>query len=242
MAKLTSFTNPKVKKEGWLACNIDANQHKIKNLKFVCRGGQPSWTTSPFNRLCNNESDSKMNVDEYNQNSSSHFMSEEHKKDSSKTHKTSYQSSSHDQALKNCIVNPHQDQEDAMSHLTLLQEVQRKRKFNEISAEDDSPLNNCQPTTQLSRRQKLLGIVYQNNEIPGKTAADDFKFGESRNGLTGQIYSKSYQNEEVTQPVFSNKRMKLSEMENSSEVHQLVNLAASRQARKEFQKLFKRPQ
>lgn len=243
MAKLTSFNNPKSKKERWLASNIDANMHKIKNLKFVCRGGQRSWISSPLNRPYNNESDSKMNVDECNQNYTSQYMTEEHKKDTSRINNKSSQDSTHGQVLKHCIVNPHQDQEDALSHLTLLQEVQRKRKYNEITDEQDPQLNNTQPMTQLSRRQKLLGVVYQNNEIPGKTAADDFKFGESRNGHPDQIYSKSYQNEEAaTQPVISNKRVKLSEMENNSEVHQLVNLASGRQARKEFQRLFMRPQ
>ena len=53
-----------------------------------------------------------------------------------------------------------------MKYITLIQEVQRKRKFNEISNEIRRPNYNSLTGVSVSRRERLFNEINSNVEIP----------------------------------------------------------------------------
>lgn len=226
MGKLTTSNKSKLKGEMWLTSNIDANQHKVKHLRLVCRGARVSCPPIPIQTQSLCESDSKMNVDtDVGRPTQAHF-SEEAKNGASMQVRTTPNICNNNQPIGMRVVIPKQDHSEAMNYLTLIQEVQRKRKFAEISNELRQQNNQPQFGSSVSRRDRLLSHIYTKHEFPGKSGSNNFKSGEDGSELESQVMPKNSHPFDGMDSTVTSKRPKLAEMDSNSEGQLLVNLSA----------------
>lgn len=238
MGKTSTIDMSYHRKEVWSASNIDASKHKIKNLRLVCRGARVSCPIISTNNLNLNESDSKMNVDCQFVRKTDKYSPEEQKNCMNSYSSTTSSVSNNKSPLNNRILVPKEDKSEAMDYLTLIQEIQRKRKFADISKELRQQNSQSHPSGSVSRRDRLLGHVFQNNEIPGKSSSDNLKFNETEIDTKTDSLHKNPEEDDVTAYTVLRKRQKLGQLDSNSEVMQMVNLDSARARRREMQQLY----
>ena len=201
MCKKTSKTPELVFKKSDLVENLD----KVKRLRNVCRGGPIEPILFDIFEKEPAEIHSNMNVDQPSSKLKPQYPPEEDKKSVSKLKKV--KENRLEQSLKTCDQNQDSsnDFDDAMSYISLLKSVKRRRKFDEISVD-------LQKTTQakdqplLTRRERLLSFVEQSSEIPGKFKSENSNFGVTggETDIEGDSITADFESVEGT--LDSNKR------------------------------------
>lgn len=205
---------------------------KIKSLRLVCRGGAATWPSPYLKRPNQLESESFMNVDNAVTKPLSKLTDEECKYNNtygSISSNTTYDSGDNHTKLNKKVFKPAYDHSSAMNYLNLIQNIQRKRKFSEISHDIRANQTRAETSKFISRRERLLSEISKNNEFPGKSSTNDSKFESLSNGSGHQAnlettHSKSLRDETES----TVKRMKLMEIENSSEASQTIDLVQAR--------------
>ena len=121
------------------------------------------------------------------------------------------------------------DQTDAMDYLSLIQGVQRTRKFTEISNELRQQATGRSNLGSVPRRERLLSQIHQNNEIPGKSDVCNLNLGQNNNETDHDFGEKitNICNPEDTL-LDRSKRNKSSDTDNTSENTQLIDLSSAR--------------
>ena len=239
MAGVNNTKSFKSKTQGWPEANIELNRDKIKNLRLVCRGGQATWPNGGNCRQRTFDSDSNMVVDCCDGQLTNQFYQEEIKKSEPKPmiHQTPAFNNKEPSYKRHC--DSKHDQEGTVSYITLIQEVQRKRKFNDISNELSRPNYNSQFGVSVSRRQRLLNEINRNVEIPGKTYSDNSKIAQISSEISQMQISKLSQEVDDNDASYpSNKRARLVDLGNSSDSQQVVSLARVRRDRQLAQESF----
>ena len=131
--------------------------------------------------------------------------------------------------------NEEKDKQGIMNYLNLIQDVQRKRKFNEICPIIRSNTFNAQNDKPLSRRERLLHEIHQNSEVPGKVKLENSKLK--------MLYPSILSNDDFHDISLNSsddwfkhvKRVMMPEIENDSEFYQTVSMEQARIERAKYQ-------
>lgn len=134
----------------------------------------------------------------------------------------------HPKNFSTAVKKDEKSKEERMNYHDIIQDIQRKRRFEEISTIIKSTNSVSQSDKPKSRKDRLLNEIHQNNEIPGKFQVDNSK-------LT-QIYPAQNNDDDFLEFSFCStedslkgtKRSKIAETENDSEFTQTINLLEAR--------------
>lgn len=124
------------------------------------------------------------------------------------------------------------DQTDVIDYLTLIQGIQRTRKFTEISNELRQHETDRNNLSLISRREHLLNQNRQNNEIPGKYDVCYLNLDQNNTEIDNEPVGKIANNSCLENSLFYRaQRNKSSETDISSECNIMVDLSKARVAK-----------
>ena len=161
MARLFSKLS-KSKGSKWLARNLNDNPEKLKNIRSVMRGGSSVWPKYTDIKKRSMSSDSNMAVDRENCYNITPFNSDTISNDKINHLSRDETSATERGVTSGNVPDQNDDQTEVFNYLTLIQNVQRKRKFNEISNELNQQSNVQSFDSSLSRRERLLEEMNKN--------------------------------------------------------------------------------
>lgn len=131
-----------------------------------------------------------------------------------------------------CKRSSNNDQTDVFDYLTLIQGIQRTRKFTEISNELRQHETDKNNLGLISRRELLLNQNRQNNEIPGKYDVCYLNLDQNNTEIdqesVGKVTNASYLEGSLLDRA---KRNKSSETDISSDCNTMVDLSHARLAK-----------
>jgi len=219
-----------------MARNLNENPEKLKNIRSVMRGGASVWPKYTTIKKRSLSSDSNMAVDRDNDYNITPFNSDTISKNKINHFSRDETSATERGGIAGSVPDQNDDQTEAYNYLTLIQNVQRKRKFNEISNELNQQSNVQSFDSSLSRRERLLEEMNKNTEIPGKINSNNFKSEDPTNNEFLQKTDDSYETPVNSQK--GEKRVLQAEDQNNPETNEVVNLSVARQRRERLQTLY----
>mmetsp|Transcript_6527 Transcript_6527/g.5603 ORF Transcript_6527/g.5603 Transcript_6527/m.5603 type:complete len:242 (+) Transcript_6527:3-728(+) len=146
---------------------LDQGEQKIKGLRFICRGGLSiDRNAIIINNLKNNSSEMEVDSRQTKYINENDYEETKKKEETAQKNTVSRLSSVRiDYKNKSGSSNDHSK---AMDYITLIQTVQRKRRFTEISNEIRQQQNSEIPESTNSRQEISLDNNTKNDDFPGK--------------------------------------------------------------------------
>lgn len=202
---------------------------KIKRIRMVCRGGPSDKLNFDIFSKDPITSDLNMNVNNSTHIQIQNYPHEEDRQTSSKPRRSvetklekSLRSSDQNKDSTN-------DYDEAMSYISLLKTVKRRRKFDEISVDLKKTVHQDYQNNQISRRQRLLSNLEPNCDIPGnfKSANSNLTVAGENTDADGESNSADLaSNDECL--VFQKKRMTPDSESIDSDGLELVDMTEAR--------------
>jgi hypothetical protein len=207
---------------------LETNADKVRNLGRVMRGGDSIWPDMDQIRYHNRLANSNMAVDEPQVTP---FNAKEERENWIQGISRADTWSTDSGITSRQFADQNEDKAIAFNYITLIQNFQRKRKFDDISNEINQQNNVGDSGDHVSRLNRSLHGSLRKSEIPGKLNSDYSKFPQSCEDPEMQkVWNGVSQNNEFgSKP----KRMKLSEETISSESAEMVCMDEARKRRDE---------
>lgn len=207
--------------------NLSESTDKIKSLGIVTRGGI-SLQQRRLSKSIHRSSQSLIDVDRKAKNFAKERKIEEEKRPKLKPRQRTESRLSRARVSAERVRTPKEDKDDALSYLTLIQNVQRKRKFAEISnqlkqkAEQETPCESLSRSDWNLNKSKPFGSIFEKKPIMGPSRDRLNTETESLSTVTNFEYDLSIKSN------FSSKRMKTWDEEKDSELCTVIDLDKAR--------------